>query len=135
VIVRVHRNQLNGFRRKARQSNNEIFAMLLGTRLENEVLVTRFAYPALETSKPSCVCPDQDDYERIERLAHEVGLVVVGSIHSHPNWLPVMSPTDHKSHRADRSLVSGVVGWQRNCRSHTYFWRADSSLPCNLKFF
>lgn len=135
VIVRVHRGQLAYFRRKARQSEKEQYAMLIGNHLSPSVVdIHRFVYPKLKVQSASAVQPDDDAYKREVKKAIDAGMTVVGTIHSHPNWMPVMSSTDHDGHVAEGDSISAVVGTM-NGKTWVYFWRADSSLPCKIEFF
>jgi proteasome lid subunit RPN8/RPN11 len=137
MLVRVSKNQLDRFRRKARDSEKEIFAYLVGTIDSTErISISYFAYPELESSSPCHVRPDYESSKEIQTEAEEKHLEIVGDIHSHPNTLygPVMSGTDHSSHVLEGNRISGVVSiFQR--RTKFCFWTAHSSKPCALTYF
>jgi proteasome lid subunit RPN8/RPN11 len=138
--VRVHRNQLNWFRRKARKYYpNEIAAYLLGKRIHTGLVeVYRFVYPHLEISTPGECKIAAEEAERFYEFAKEDGLVVLGTIHSHPNYLPVMSACDLQNHKACEDVISGIVEIPKpgnEAIARVVFWRHNSSLPCKLKYF
>lgn len=138
MVVKVHKNQLNWFRQKARENDKEIFAVLAGKVLANGVEVHQFIHPA------------KDDYEiqgrgeavvsaafinAADKYAKERGLTLVGTIHTHINWPPIMSPSDHKDHcNSGWEVVSGIVE-VTNRKTRVVFWTHDSSLRCTLKYF
>jgi proteasome lid subunit RPN8/RPN11 len=135
VIVRISRNELNTFRRRARATRKEIYAMLLGKfdRRKRMVTVKQIVYPELAISTPEECAPDGDDYVRIKREARKQGLAVVGSLHSHPGAPAYMSQTDRDSHVAVGETVSGIV---EICggRTRVAFWCPDTPVPCRLSY-
>lgn len=134
MVVECNENQLNWFRRKARATPNEILALLVGRRVSPEKLVvTSFKYPLIKTSSPTSINPDYASYESVYEVAKLEGLKVLGSIHSHPNCLPVLSHADIRGHIKNNDLVSGIVE-VTNRRTRVVFWRHDSSLPCELTY-
>jgi proteasome lid subunit RPN8/RPN11 len=138
VIVRVHRGQLTYFRRKAKAKlPNEIMAILVGKHVsKSELEIHYFFYPKkYEVSTPSAVKIDAQTMEEFDQEAKQLGLKIVGSIHSHPYWPPILSPTDHSGHIEVGDKVSGIVEITRDGRTYVAFWRHDSSLRCELKYF
>lgn len=135
VTVKINRYQLDYFRKKARDTEKEIFALLIGTVVNSTtVIVDRIEYPKIEASTAAWITPDSGHCEQIRRDAFDVENVnIVGTIHSHPNWWPVLSPTDHKSHLVDGHRISGVCT-SMNRKTKVYFWVSESSLPCTIKY-
>lgn len=132
--VFVHRGQLQYFRAKARKHYpNEIQAILVGTKRGNSVEVAYFAYPQYEVSNKSEVTADVHSLQEIHDDAAAEGLTVVGSIHTHPDWPPIMSPTDYKGHVDDGDAVSGIVE-VTNGKTRVVFWQHDKALRCDLKY-
>ena len=139
MVIRLHRGQLDWFRRKARrESPREILAYLIGLRLTpNIISVSYFVYPELSASTPTLVEVDCGVSREVHDEATDRGLVVLGSIHSHtpPDPSTVLSECDHVNHRQNGDLVTGVVAVKEGKRSETTFWVADSSLPCKVEYF
>jgi proteasome lid subunit RPN8/RPN11 len=132
--VRLRKSQLDKFRKLARCNKNEIYAYLIGTiDTSTQVTIKRIEYPELEESTPGGVRPEYDSWEDIDQKARADGDMIVGAIHSHPNWWPVMSPSDHKAHIVDNFRVSAICAVMNN-RTKVYFWTSDSALPCKTEF-
>ena len=133
--VRVSKNKLDYFRRKARSTNLEIQAYLIGRVVSPQLTVIEdFAYTQEYHSQTvDDVSWYQADYDQVKKKAEEKGLRVVGDIHSHPNWFPVLSECDHTNHLAEGQRVSGICSTM-NGRTKVYFWLAESSLPCKLEY-
>lgn len=133
--VRVRKAQLDYFRAKARDTNLEIHAYLIGEVVSPSLtVIDEFAYPKeYETQTESCVRWYQDEYDKVKRSAEERGKRIVGDIHSHPNWDAVMSPTDYRSHIEEGHRVCGLCStWKRKTRVR--FWIAESALPCEIEY-
>jgi proteasome lid subunit RPN8/RPN11 len=132
MIVELHRNELDNFRRRARLSKVEILAVLLGHKLSQNLLrITNFVYPKCKASAAKL----DADLSAIYTWAQLGGVQVLGTIHSHPEAFPILSPRDHENHRqAPADAVSGVVS-VFGAVTTAVFWRADSSLPCQLRYF
>lgn len=134
LVVQISRGQLKWFRTKARSSPDEIYAVLVGRVITpTKVVVTRFHYPDINDSAKGFVDPNLESCAEIEEEAKSDGLRVLGSIHSHPDWLPIMSPNDIRSHVENKDLISGIVEVSKG-RTRVVFWRHDSSLPCELTY-
>lgn len=84
-------------------------------------------------STPSFADPELNSYNAIISAAKETGQRVLGSIHSHVNWPPVMSPTDMRTHLDSKDIISGIVEVTSG-RTRVVFWTADSALPCELLY-
>lgn len=131
--VKCHKNQLDYFRRKARDTQNEIFAYLLGRVTAHTVTIDAFIYPLLEESTPGAIIVGTAETEAVYAAASEFGIQVVGDIHSHPNYVPVMSATDYADHKHFGNAVSGIVE-VTNRRTRALFWQIGSALPCTLEY-
>lgn len=134
--VRVKKGQLDYFRRKARQAHPKEFqAYLVGRVVSPELVVIEyFAYPkeyATQTTEE--VCWFKEEYNEVKKAAEEQNLMIVGDIHSHPNYWPVLSPDDHKNAVTECQRICAVYGTFGR-RSKTYFWLTDSSLPCSVEY-
>lgn len=119
---------------KARNTGNEIYAVLVGhTPHRHVVQIETFSYPVMVSSTPSgCWCSEKS-WQAIRDATKLQGLQIVGAIHSHPNWPPVMSPLDYKSHRVSADKITGIVE-ATNRRTRVFFWHDSSPLPCTLEY-
>lgn len=127
------KSQLDYFRRLARENKNEILAFLVGRVSDSLVVVHRFDYPVLLTQTACEVDPTLESQHAIEQTAIADHLTVVGTIHSHPEYIPVLSPTDYADHvRLDHSVsgVCSVFGRKTQC----LFWTAESSLALKVEY-
>jgi proteasome lid subunit RPN8/RPN11 len=139
LIIRLHRGQLNWFRRKARrESPKEILAYLIGQRITPQLIaVSYFVYPQLSVSTPTRLEVDAGAVREIRDEAQERGFSILGDIHSHtpPSPRPILSKRDHLDQRSNGDLVTGVCALREHGRPETAFWVADSSLPCKVEYF
>lgn len=131
IKVRVNRSQLDYFRTLARESKNEIFAFLVGESSGPAHTVVEFVYPVLRHHSPSCVDPLPASETAIKFTVHAKGLAIIGTIHSHPNYWPVLSPTDYEDHLASGHKLSAVCSVYGR-KTTVFFWVSDSSLPCKV---
>ncbi len=134
ATVKLRKGQLEYFRRLARNSPKEIFAFLVGIIVSpGLVRVEQFVYSEYKEQTTGSVTPTTKAQKEISHWVIDEGLQVVGSIHSHPEWDAVLSPTDHKSHISDGHRISGVVSIV-NHKTRARFWLAESSLPCKIVY-
>lgn len=138
MIVRIHKHHLEYFRKKARQTPNEIYAVLVGKHLhKGELQIHYIIHPKAkdyELSTPSAVQVSAEFMVLCEQQAAEDGFYIVGSIHTHPNWPPILSPTDHAEHVENGDKVTGVVEVTSG-KTRVAFWRHDTSVRCTLEYF
>jgi proteasome lid subunit RPN8/RPN11 len=135
MLIRLKESQLKRFRQKALDEENEILAYLVGSvDSPHRVTVRRFMYPELVDQSPTEVCAAEESWKAIREKAEAENLSVIGTIHSHPNWWPVQSQSDHTSQIKDGHRISGVCAVMSR-RTKVYFWVVDSSLPCQTKYF
>jgi proteasome lid subunit RPN8/RPN11 len=131
--VKVSKNQLNYFRKLARNSDKEIEAYLVGEVVSPELtVVKRIVYTKkyLEQT-PGGVCWRVEDIQALKVTAEEQGFSVIGSIHSHPNYWPIVSGLDHTSHVQEQMRVMGVCATM-NRKTMVCFWVTESCLPCKI---
>ncbi len=133
--VRISKAKLNYFRSLARETDKEIQAYMIGSVSSPElVIVTDIKYTKqYHTQKGNEVAWYKDDYEQMKSDAESAGHKVVGSLHSHPNWLPILSPTDYKGHINEGDRISGIVG-TKNRKTRVCFWVAESALPLDVEY-
>jgi proteasome lid subunit RPN8/RPN11 len=136
MTVYLHRSHLAYFRRKAKSTPNEILAVLLGTYngRTKTAEIAHFDYPKLCTSTPDTAEMDGDEVLRAEELASEMGLKVLGTLHSHPAFLPICSHADHQlfTHHAD--LLVGICEVPKQGRTRVVFWVHGTPLPCDIEY-
>lgn len=135
MIVQIKKHHLNYFRQKSRKSKNELYGLLIGTRISPTLVkVEHIKYPKLEVSTPREVTVDSDSYFEIEENAKLNQFNVLGGIHSHPNYTPEMSQTDLKNHKDNSFSISGIVGIIGN-KTIIRFWQVGSSLPATIEYY
>lgn len=133
--VKIKKAALNYFRSKARDSNLEIEAYLIGTvvsptlTIVHKVVYTK-NYAEQTTSKVQWWV---DEYNKVVEQATAKEQRVVGSIHSHPSWDCVMSPSDYQIHVKDGFRILGICSTQ-NRKTRVRFWIPESALPCKLEY-
>jgi proteasome lid subunit RPN8/RPN11 len=137
MIVRMHKEQLRWFKRKCRQYYpKEILACLVGKRVHRGLIdVHYFAYPKLTRSTEHRVDVDSKSMELILETATSEDLLLVGDIHNHANYPPVLSPTDYCGHKADGNYISAILEIPEKGRTRLAIWRDGTPLPCKLKYF
>jgi len=133
--VRLKKGALDHFRKLARNSPNELMALLIGEVVSDKLtVIDSFEYPTeYAESTPSRVVWYQSEQERVQKKAEARGRRVVGFIHSHPQWDAVMSPSDAVVVLYYGYRVCGIVSTQSR-KTRTRFWVTDSALPCEIKY-
>ena len=134
--VKLRKNQLDYFRKLARESSLEIQAYLVGDIVNpNITVVDHFVYPpeyGLQTRYQAAWY--RRDYERVRREAEERGRRIIGSIHSHPGMDDaVLSPEDYESCIAEGHRICGIVTTDGSA-SRVRFWVMDCALPADVSY-
>jgi proteasome lid subunit RPN8/RPN11 len=131
--VKVSRHALNYFRKLARNNDKEIEAYLIGEVVSPELtVVKKLVYPKryIEQS-PGGVSWYGEDVQALKVIAEEQGLSVIGSLHSHPEYWPIVSGLDHTSHVQEQMRIIGVCATM-NRKTMVCFWITESCLPCKI---
>jgi proteasome lid subunit RPN8/RPN11 len=133
--VRVSKQQLAYFRKCARESKKEILAYFLGEVISPELaVVKKFYYPKKFSAQTACgVTATEEESAKAYALAESLNMRVIGTIHSHPDWVPILSPTDYKEHIKMGDRLSAVVGVNGR-KTRVYFWVVESALPLNIQY-
>jgi proteasome lid subunit RPN8/RPN11 len=133
--VRLKKGSLDHFRKLARNSPNEIMALLIGEVVSEELtVIDSFEYTKeYSESSPSMVRWYQSELERVQNKAESKEKRVVGFIHSHPNWDAVMSGADVISVLYYGYRVCGIVSTQGR-KTRTRFWVPDRCLPSEIRY-
>ena len=132
--IKLKAAQLNYFRRLARKADKEILALLVGEVTSPTITrVDYFWYPLYAEQTKTCVSVDNASFLEFKKKAEALNLKIVGTIHSHGNWVPILSPTDYKGHVSDGDRISGIVGVNKS-RTRVYFWIAESALPLRIEY-
>jgi proteasome lid subunit RPN8/RPN11 len=134
--IRVDKHQLEYFKRVARKNDpKEILAFLIGkvvsptlTVVEQFIYIQHYLKQTSEALEWS-----YDEYERAAKIATEKGLSIVGSIHSHPNYWPILSETDHKDHIVTQNRITGIYAFMGK-KGKVCFWVVDSALPLKVQY-
>ena len=126
--------QLNYFRKRARESAKEILALLIGEVVSPDLTrIEYFWYPEYAEQTVNCVQVDSTSLLDLKKKAEAKSLKIIGTIHSHGNWVPILSPADYKGHISDGDRVSAVVGVNGR-KTRVYFWVAESALPLRIEY-
>jgi proteasome lid subunit RPN8/RPN11 len=125
------------FRRKARQCYpNEILAYLIGRQVNRGLIEVHYLYhPKLEHSSSIALKEADGEGYKAEQFAKDKSLVVVGDVHTHPDWPPVMSETDHHDHKLCLNKISAILSVPHKGRTHLVIWRDGTPLPCKIEYF
>jgi proteasome lid subunit RPN8/RPN11 len=134
MLVRMHRGRKAYFCKKAKAHYpNETFAYLIGKQVHKGLIeVHLFYYPELDVSTPGAVETIPFD---IDSYAKEKDMQVVGDIHSHPDWPPVMSHSDHCDHKKNENKITAILEVPQTGRTRLAIWRDNTPLPCKIEFF
>ena len=134
-VVRVKKTQLNYFREQARSTPKEIQALLVGVVVSPDLIVIhRLVYPKKYAEQTTnCVAWFASEYDEVAAEAAKKNLRIVGTIHSHPDWIPILSPQDHKGHITEGYRISGICGVENN-KTRVVFWVAESSLSAKIQY-
>ena len=132
--VRIKKGALNHFRKRAREAYPlEIHAFLFGiVNSVNEIEVTDVRYPKeynLQTSNH--VQWTVEEYAKLKERAAATNKLIVGDIHSHPNWDAVMSERDYNACILDSLNICGICSVYDK-KTRVRFWTPTSSLPCEI---
>jgi proteasome lid subunit RPN8/RPN11 len=136
MIVRICRSRKAYFCRKARQCYpNETFAYLIGRQIHNGLIeVHWFYYPELVKSTPQELETTAEAPAEAEKFAKEQDMVVVGDIHTHPDYPPIMSGRDHLDHKKNENKITAILEVPKNGRTKLAVWR-NSPLSCDIEYF
>jgi proteasome lid subunit RPN8/RPN11 len=74
-----------------------------------------------------------DAENEIKAWAEKRGRMIVGTIHSHPNWDAVLSPGDHKTHVQACHRITGLCSVLGN-KTRVRYWVAESALHCKIEW-
>ena len=123
------------FRKQARDSKKETLAYFLGEVISPELaIVKRLYYPKTFSLQTACaVAAAEEERIKVYALAESLNLRIIGTIHSHPDWVPILSPTDYKEHIKMGDRLSAVVGVNGR-KTRVYFWVAESALPLKIEY-
>lgn len=134
--IRISRHQLEYFKRIARRENpKEILAYLVGEVVSPTLTVVNKLKYTKEYAQQTTAAVQwfDEELEIISQEAEEEGLTIVGDLHSHPNYWPVLSATDHTAHIITQNRVTGVYAFMGRM-GKICFWLADSSLPLTIDY-
>jgi proteasome lid subunit RPN8/RPN11 len=131
--VNIDEGALRRFRTKARNSDKEIMAYMVGYLAGSTIVVEKLEYTTgYAHQTKTTVSWKWGEYHRVKQQAEERGRRIVGWIHSHPeDWDCIMSPADYAVCLSEGSLVCGIVSvYGRTTRVR--FWSINSPLPCEI---
>ena len=133
--VVVSKSALNYFRQKARDSNVEIHAYLIGEYVHpNKFIISSIEHAKeYEVQTKDCVQPTGEEFVRVKSLADSQRKRVIGDLHSHPQWDAVMSPQDHQACLEDGLQLCGIVSTMGR-RTRVRFWQVNIALPCDIHY-
>ena len=134
--IKLKRADLAYFRRLALDSDNEIEAYCIGTESENVTTIKEFIYPKnYKIQKPNAAEWSQEDVDYAVKRAKELNKKIIGSIHTHINYPPVISPTDYRESKKCGYKILGICSTTpKDRKTVVYFWTLDSGLPCKIQY-
>ena len=132
--IRVRRGALNHFRKLARETYPlEMQAFLAGKIISlDTVEITDFLYTnkyKLQTNNE--VSWDDVEYYKVKEKVENEGKRILGDIHTHPDYDPLMSKTDYDSTVTQQFVICGIVSVRKG-RTRVMFWTPTSSLHCEI---
>lgn len=135
VKVKLDKNQLAYFRRLARNTPLEVHAYLVGQIMSPEyVRVDYFSYPtAYDMQTTAAVQWNTDEVDALRSKALSENRMIVGDIHSHPQWDAVMSPADYAGAITDALRLCGICSVYGR-KTRVRFWVPDSALSCEIEY-
>src|SRR4030066_2473183 len=129
----IKESDLSRFRRRpARGYPREVYGIMLGKRLANRTFkIMQIIIPPIVEATYDYVIPD---YEKIEEIVSKSDLDYIGSIHSHPQAPPTISPHDYQYWDKDRGV--GILSVRKRSISKApelKFGRKNAPLPVKFK--
>ncbi len=133
--IKIKRGAEAYFRKQALHSSTEEMAYLIGEVVSPTLVrVDYWRYPdEFKIKDRGHVQATQPAEDRIKGWAETHKRMIVGTVHSHPDWEAVLSPDDHRGHIEQCHRISGVCA-VRNNRTRVLYWVAESSLPCEVEY-
>lgn len=135
--IRLKKSDLAYFRRLALDSDKEIEAYHIGISLaDNSTRIDEWVYPKrYELQTGSGAIWSQEDIDYVYSRAKQLNKEIISTMHSHPNYLSVMSPTDYKECKKVGLKVLGICGTnQKTRKTFPVFWTLNSALPCKMVY-
>lgn len=133
--VKLKKSALDYFRKLARESPLEIQAYLVGEVVSPALTLVHSLVYTLQygVQTRNAVAWYRADYEKVRKEAEERGRRIVGSIHSHPDWDAVVSPSDYAACLAEGHRICGIVSTD-GPKTRVRFWVMDCALPCEITY-
>ena len=123
--VVVSKAELRKLRRRMRRAYpKERIEYLWGT-LEGDTITISVFDQVKHTATTSTCEADECDHEMSQEAALECGLVLMGTIHSHPSFADAAPSEGDHDYRQDWEIVTGIVGVWRDkgrIRTHVRFY-------------
>lgn len=137
MLVRIHGSRKAYFVKKARQCYpNETLAYLVGKQVHNGLIeVHWFYYPELVIATYDALETTDEAPAEAELFAKEKNMVIVGDIHTHPDYPPIMSKTDHHDHRCNENKITAILEVPETGRTRLAIWRDKTPRPCDVEYF
>lgn len=134
--VKLHKGQLDYFRKLARQSPLEIQAYLIGDVVSPSLtVIDSFEYTRkYGTQTTGEVSWFTSEYERVAKKAEERGKRIVGDIHTHPQRACIMSDADYSACITAGHRISGICAVRPDGGTTVAFWVADCALICEMVY-
>lgn len=136
MLVRIHRGRKAYFVKRARQCYPyETLAYLIGRQVHTGLIeVHWFYYPELAKATYHELETTDEAPLEAQQLAKERNMVVVGDIHTHPDYPPIMSKTDHHDHKFNENKITAILEVPKKGRTRLAVWR-NSPLSCDIEYF
>ncbi len=137
MIIRIHRGRKAYFVKKAKQCYpNEILAYLIGKQVHSGLIeVHWFYYPELLISNYYELETTSEAPVAAQEYADKKQMVIVGDIHTHPDYPPIMSKTDHHNHKVTENKITAILEVPQSGRTRLAIWRDKTPRPCDVEYF
>jgi proteasome lid subunit RPN8/RPN11 len=132
--VQIKKSKLDYFRKMARKNYPlEIQTYLLGNIKSIDLIeITDIVYTKkYHVQTKSSVVWFEEDFEKVIIKSETVGKMILGDLHTHPDYESVMSNTDYVGTIKQGFSIAGICSVYGN-KTRVRFWTPTSALPLKL---
>jgi len=131
--IKIKKSILDGFRKRARNTDLEIQGYLIGSiKAIDTIVIDSIEYPTEYCRQTSSrVVWYAEEVELVKKKAEQLDRVVIADLHSHPQWDAVMSRIDYEGCVKENFPICGICSVYGN-KTRVRFWNMTSPLPCEI---